>query len=375
MIRSQSGFEFDDPESRTRSDTLQVVYARAENVGRFQPALFHGFDNMRALTYTASIPMILTLLKECDYEDFECIFGHGGILPRDVAAVLAFQSAVDEKLHQGFVGIKGMSDERRRLIYGRAASGTARFYVVKDAIAHAKIYLLERKGLQRVIVGSANLSETAFSGRQAETLIVFDNDDEAWRHYCAQYEAVRDTATSSLQLRENSIAVEHMSLEETPVLRDAETSASGVTIFMPAEPDSVVDFSVPQVLQTVERIRPSRRQALADIRPDRNGNVKLLPRVVREIVRTAITRKDDEAPRTFLTRDGGHFNLSGANFSLEVDSSELNGDVSAWLEFFGNYENGFVGDVPRLFRKTPDLSQKSCGFSVARGQLSQKSTY
>ncbi len=375
MIRSQSGFEFDDPESRTRSDTLQVVYARAENVDRFQPGLFHGFDTMRALTYTASIPMILTLLKKCDYEDFECIFGHGGILRRDVADVLAFQSAVNEKLHQGFVGIKDMSDERRRLIYGRAASGTARFYVVKDAIAHAKIYLLERKGLQRVIVGSANLSETAFSGRQAETLIVFDNDDEAWRHYCAQYEAVRDTATSGLQLRENSIAVEHMSLEETPVLRDAETSASGVTIFMPAEPDSVVDFSVSQVLQTVERIRPSRRQALADIRPDRNGNVKLLPRVVREIVRTAITRKDDEAPRAFLTRDGGHFNLSGANISLEVDSSELKGDVSAWLEFFGNYENGFVGDVPRLFRKTPDLSQKSCGFSVARGQLSQKSTY
>ena len=45
--------------------------------------------------------------------------------------------------------------------------------------------------MRRVIVGSANLSETAFSGRQAETLIVFDNDDTAWSHYVAQYEAVR----------------------------------------------------------------------------------------------------------------------------------------------------------------------------------------
>ena len=350
VIQSQSDFKFDDPESRTRSNMLEVVYARTENVGRFQLGLFHNFVTMRALTYTASIPMILGLLKECDYEDFECIFGHSGILPREAASLLAFQSVVDAKLNQGFVGISAMSEERRRLIYDRAATGTARFFVVKDAIAHAKIYLLERPGLRRVIVGSANLSETAFSGRQAETLIAFDNDEVAWEHYCGQYEAVRDTATSSFQLRESLVAVEHMALEETPVFKDAESKASGVTIYVPAEPDSEVEFSVPQVLQTVERIRPIRRQALADIRPDRTGHIKLLPRVVREIVRTGITRKDDEAPRTFLTREGDHFNLSGVNINLDANTCDVGRDVAAWLEFFGNYQNGFVGDVPRLQR-------------------------
>ena len=350
MNQSQPGFEFDDPESRTRSNTLEVVYARAESVGRFDPNLFHNFASMRALTYTASIPMILGLLRDCDFQEFECVFGHGGILPRDVDAILSFQSVVDERLNKGFVGIKGMSDERRRLIYDRAAAGTARFYVVKDAIAHAKIYLLERPDLRRVIVGSANLSETAFSGRQAETLIVFDNDEEAWRHYCAQYEAVREIATSSLPLRERPVSVESLPLEETPVLRDAESHADGVTIYVPAEPDGAAEFSIPQVLQTVERIRPVRRQALADIRPDRSGNVKILPRVVREIVRTAIARKDDEAPKTFLTRNGDHFNLSGTDVSLDASPEDVRNDVAAFLEFFGNYENGFVGDVPRLQR-------------------------
>ena len=124
---------------------LEVVYARAETVGRFDTSLITNFTSMRALTYTASIPMILGLLKDCDYKDFECIFGHGGILTRDIDALLSFQSVVDEKFNKGFVGIKGMSEERRRIIYDRAAAGTARFYVVKDAIAHAKIYLLERQ--------------------------------------------------------------------------------------------------------------------------------------------------------------------------------------------------------------------------------------
>ena len=35
---------------------------------------------------------------------------------------------------------------------------------------------------------------------------------------------------------------------------------------------------------------------------------------------------------------------------LEADTADVRSDVEAWLEFFGNYANGFVGDVPRLQR-------------------------
>ena len=182
-MTTQQGFTFDDPDSRTRSNALNVVYARAQDVSTFDRSLFADFDSMRALTYTSSIPMILGLLRDYDYEEFECVFGHSGALSRSAADLLSFQSVVDESLNKGFVGIKGVSEERLRIIYDRAARGAAQFYVVKDAIAHAKIYLLEREDLRRVIVGSANLSETAFSGRQAETLVVFDNDETAWQHY------------------------------------------------------------------------------------------------------------------------------------------------------------------------------------------------
>ena len=34
--------------------------------------------------------------------------------------------------------------------------------------------------------------------------------------------------------------------------------------------------------------------------------------------------------------------------SLEASPEEVRADVSRWLEFFGNYENGFRGDVARL---------------------------
>lgn len=348
----QSGFAFDDPDSRSRSQTLDVVYARAQREEPFNSNLFAGFTSLRALTYTSSIPMILGLLRDFDFDDFECVFGHNGVLSRDAAAVLAFQQTVDECLSNGFVGVKGLSGERRQLIYDRAMANTARFYVVKDAVAHAKIYLLEGDEKRRVIVGSANLSETAFSGRQAETLIVFDQDEEAWEHYSRQYRDIRDIATSHLPLREEPIKAELIPLEETPALQESESRQEGIMLYVPTTREEEADYSVPHILHQVERIKPVYSKALADQKPDRNGNLRLDSRIVRQMTSIVTSRQSEEdtGPKTWLSFSNGRFNLSGSEFSLATDPAKVRDDVAALLEFFANYENGFVGDVPRLQR-------------------------
>lgn len=343
------GFVFDDPDSRTRKQTLDVVYARSERIDAFNLSLFSGFETFHALTYTPSIPMIVELLRSFDYDAFECIFGHGGIVKHDLATILSFQTAVDAALNKGFVAVRA-ADERGRLISDLVVQGKVNFYVVKDAIAHAKIYLLERDGLRRVIVGSANLSETAFSGRQAETLVVFDNDDVAWEHYWAQYAAVRQMAVSHLPLREKPVPAELIPIEETPLLQDAERKESGIEVYVPAEPAGDVEYSVPQILVTTERINPVRRQALAGLRPDSKGQFLFTGGIARQMVKVITSRRDDDARKIFLTFDGQTFNLSGKEMPLETDSADVRNDVVAWLEFFGNYENGFWGDVPRLQR-------------------------
>ena len=159
---------FEDAESTTRRDVLNVVHARGVSVGAFQGDYFAGYTSMRALTYSTSIPMIAGLLAEREFESFECVFGHGGILSREAEDILSFQSVMQEKVSHGILALKGASDVHAA-IYRRVADGEVRFYVVKDAIAHAKIYLLEGSSGHRVIVGSANLSERAFSGRQRNT--------------------------------------------------------------------------------------------------------------------------------------------------------------------------------------------------------------
>jgi len=78
--------------------------------------------------------------------------------------------------------------------------------VLRKSIAHAKLYLLSGPGARhRVIIGSANLSERAFSGKQPETLVVFDDDDAAWKHYNRMFDSIRDEASDAIPLPEEKI--------------------------------------------------------------------------------------------------------------------------------------------------------------------------
>ena len=350
MTQHQHRLGFDDPDSLTRDGQLSVVRARGEGVEPFDTSLFAGFDSMKALTYTASIPMIVGLLRDFDYADFECIFGHQGILRPEVTDIFGFQNTVDEKLNKAFVAVE-TSDERRQALFDSVAKNRARFFVVKDRIAHAKIYLLERDDLRRVVVGSANLSETAFSGRQAETLVLFDNDDTAWDHYKKQYEAVRSVAVSRMELRDKVIPAERIPIEETPVFKEVEESRQDVRIYVPAESEQEAEVSLPRVLETVVKVAGALRRPLAEVRPDRNGYVSVTPKIVKESITISRSRpEEDDRPNVYLSYDGREFVLSGEVMRLEAKPEEVRDDVARWIEFFGNYENGFKGDVPRLQR-------------------------
>ena len=355
MQRSwQQSLQVDDPESRTRNGGLKIVHATAKSVSPFDSSLFDGFTSMRALTYTSSIPMVLRLLRDKDFDRFECIFGHEGVLSREAASILGFQAAIDESLNTAFLSLEGITDDRRTFIYDRVANGHVRFRVVKDVIAHAKIYLLERDDLRRVVVGSANLSETAFSGRQAETLIVFDCDssetDLAWEHYTQQYEDILAISSSTLPLRKEVVKIESFRMEEIPTLREANATPEGLTIYIPnAEPlEEAVSMS--QILRKVERVQPVIKRALAEIHPDKTGRVKFVPNIVKQMTRIVQSRETEDAPATYLSIEGDRFVLSGEELPLDPNPDEVASDVACWVEFFNNYNNGFQGDIQRLQR-------------------------
>ena len=337
----------------SRLSRLHIATASFEQLAPFSLDWLRGFTALRALTYSVSVPMIARLAREFDYADLEVTFGHGGLINRTVEDVLAFQHVIDRDLNEAVLA--NLNDERRQAIFDGVAAGKIRFYVVKDAgIAHAKIYLLENAdtGQRRVIVGSANLSEPALSGRQAETLLAFDDDDRAWEHYSGQYDAVRDRATSHLELRAPTLPA--LDLSEIPTLKEAlaDDGERDVTIYTPpVSGDDALPF--PVVERKIERIKPAIRKA-ADLKADRSGTVSINRRIVRQMIRVSRARDDASEARqnTWLTvnPDRQSITLSDRAVSLDADWAEVRSDAACWLEFFDNYNRGFAGDVPRLQR-------------------------
>ena len=339
----QNRLDFADAHSAAERG-LQVVNAQFRGVERFSWSIFDGFDRMRVLTYSVSTPMIVRMLDTFSLQRFECVFGYEGGLGR-FADVIAFQQFL---INQVRASALRLEDEHQRIILERIHSGQAQFYVVKDNIAHSKLYLLETDDPQRrrVIVGSANLSERAFGGKQAETLLVFDDDDRAWEHYSREYDAVKETASDRIDLPLDLRSAE-IDFTETPVLQD-----TGLTVFQPAAED---ELTIPQIVHKVEELAlPVERVVTPQITRE-NGRYLITPIIKAEIKRMRWLkgqREDDETRPTNLTihQESRYVSLSGDPVSLDTNKEGLRQSAEAIVEYFNNYEKGFVGDVPRLQR-------------------------
>ena len=339
----QNRLDFDDAHSAAERG-LQVVSAQFQGVEPFSWSVFDGFDHMRILTFSVSTPMIVWMLDRYSFQHFECVFGYEAGLGR-FADVIAFQQFLINQVRESALQLK---DERQRIIFERIHAGKAQFYVVKDNIAHAKIYLLEagKSERSRVIVGSANLSKRAFGGRQPETLLVFDDDDRAWEHYSREYDAVKETAADRINMPVDLRSAE-IAFTDTPVLQDP-----GLTVFQ----SPVVDeLSLPQVVHKVEELAVPVDRVISPQVVRENGRYVITPTVKAEIKRMRWRKgqhEDDETKPTSLTihQESRHVSLSGDHVSLETNDEGLRRSAEAIVEYFNNYKLGFVGDVPRLQR-------------------------
>ena len=339
----QNRLDFDDAQSVAERG-LQVVSAQFLKVDPFTWSIFEGFDEMRALTYSVSTPMIVRMLDRYSFQRFECVFGYEGGLGR-FATVIAFQQFLKNQVRECALQLE---DESQRIVLEKIHAGTAQFYVVRDNIAHSKLYLLKSADPERrrVIVGSANLSERAFGGKQAETLLVFDDDDRAWEHYSREYEAVKETASDRIDLPADLRSAE-IAFTDTPVLQDP-----GVTVFLPP---SVDELTIPQIVHRVEELAVPVERVVSPQVSRENGRHILTPAVKAEIKRLRWRKgqqEDDETKPTHLTiqQESRYVSLSGAPFSLDANDEGLRRSAGAIVEYFNNYELGFVGDVPRLQR-------------------------
>ena len=301
---------------------LRVVSAKFLDEEKFNWDLFDGYESLRVLTYSASISAIVRMLDKCSFTKFECVFGYEGVL-RDIQDILAFQKVV---IGDTRVAIMGLKDERHIHVLENVHAGKARFRVLRKHIAHAKLYLLSNlDGHTRVIIGSANLSERAFSGNQPETLVKFDDDEEAWHHYNRMFDEIKDSASDEIPLPKDRIVNAEIEISETPVMADTTT-----TLVIESPSGEEMQVTVPIQVARIEKVTAAMGPRMsAAVPPIRNGKQRITPEIKREISRIRLVKSAEEADNRYLSLDRTNRSalLSGERFPLEWDDESVMAEI------------------------------------------------
>ncbi len=112
----------------------QVLDARALGVRHFDLEEFARYRCIRILTYSASVPMLASLLERFEEASVELVMGHSRTV-NDMAALIALQTVAMEDVCRA---LQGISELRREEILGRIRSGRLRVWVVEGHVRMRK---------------------------------------------------------------------------------------------------------------------------------------------------------------------------------------------------------------------------------------------
>lgn len=157
----QEQFNFNQSNSL---DVVKMEFLGAEPMS--WQGLFSGFDTLHAITYSSGIGFVYQLLDL--FEEAEIIFGCDEVISYSLQEVMAYQYKTIERMRE-------TAGKMKMDLVSRIDAGTLHFYVARSILSHEKIYLLASKsGRKRVVMGSANMSFSAFGGRQRENICYVD---------------------------------------------------------------------------------------------------------------------------------------------------------------------------------------------------------
>ncbi len=323
----------DDEENAAGLEVVQAKFVGRER-SSFE-GLISGYSSMRALTYSNSVSIVSRTVEAM--ESLEVVFGR-----EDVIGGMNVYFQFLEQL------AKDLTDEvrGRDIVEQKISSGDVKLFVVKEMVNHEKLFLLEGERGKRVITGSANLSERAFSGTQNESYICFDDDEEAWEYFGRKYEEIKSKSATSISKK--AVLSERFAPENLPVLSFGEEGSDAeitVAVGKPPAPNVIHKLVAPR--------RSKKYEGLNQVIPSRNGRISIDAQKVSKAVRyiKSHSRTEEENPEEFMSvqPETGQVVVSGRVLDLEPEPSEVERDAKLLSEYFAGYE-GFRGDADKLAR-------------------------
>ena len=156
-------------------DVVKLSYISAEAMTWRE--LFKDYDELHAITFSSGINFMYAVLEM--FQKVELIFGNEMVMSNSLQDIMAYQSNLLDR-------IRSEAGDRKQKLLDRIDDETVRLYVARQQLSHEKIYLLKAAdGRKRVIMGSANMSYNAFSGKQRENISCIDDEGAYdWYMHC-----------------------------------------------------------------------------------------------------------------------------------------------------------------------------------------------
>ena len=293
-------------------DVVKLNYESCESL-TWQD-LFSGFDDLYGITYSSGISFVCKLLDH--FEQAEIIFGCEDVMDYSMQSIMAYQCKLIERMRNG--AYKKLSD--------RVENGTLHLYVARDVLSHEKIYLLSAKdGRKRVVMGSANMSASAFEGRQRENICYMDGD-EAFNWYMECYQTLKEKSTDEIGKNSILCADDGEHLDELPIAKTVRVKKAVVIQPVSEEQKEEVRFAL-DVKGLAAKFKPC------------------VPKPDKRMVESKTLEKEQrsEYPQLDVEPDEGCVTLNDQRLDLMPPKAEVEKDVELFLRYMDGYKK-FHGD-------------------------------
>ena len=318
-------------------DVVKMIFDGAESCTWQE--LFSGFDTLHAITYSSGIDFVYQLIDL--FEQAEILFGCDEVISYSLQEVMAYQCKMVERM-------RDTASKMKLDLVSRIENGSLRFFVARSVLSHEKLYLLSsQNGRKRVIMGSANLSRSAFGGYQRENICYVDGDaayDWYWDCYCQ----LREDCTDQIAKETLLFADDGTNLEELPIARTVKVKKA--LVLQPAE-------EAKEEVRFVLDVKNLAGKFTSSVpKPDKKGKLILSPDKIKSIRRQVVAAQTQEKelqseyPQLEVFPDEMMVRLNGVNLDLHPSATEIQKDVSLFLKYMDGYEK-FHGNVTGMQRR------------------------
>ena len=312
-------------------DVVQAEFLSAETTSWEE--LFGGYKKLYAITYSSGVDFVCKLLLK--FEQAEIIFGFEEILSYSFQEIMAYQIKTVERLRE-------RASKNKLDLISRIDEGSLRMYVTRGKLSHEKIYLLEAEnGRKRVIMGSANMSFSAFSGKQRENICYMDGE-KAFNWYFECFNQLKQRSSDYITSKAIAISDDPENIEEIPIAQTVKIQKSLVL-----DPVSEAGDEV-RFIMDVKKL--ARKYSPLMPKTDSKGRTALSPEILkmtrRRIVDAGIQEKElrSEHPRLEINVEEQTVTLNDRKLDLNPNFDDIAKDVVLFLDYMRGYEK-FHGDI------------------------------